>query len=130
MINIINSNDLDDYKKLDKIYIPQNYNNSNYTYILNDDFITIKTNLSCRTQYSSTYCTCYQYNYTNNIITSPYECSINNSTQIIPYSSITSDINYSSHIKSQYYSDTLIFLIMLILGLLFALFLTKERSSY
>uniref|UniRef100_A0AAU8AXG7 Uncharacterized protein n=1 Tax=Dulem virus 71 TaxID=3145782 RepID=A0AAU8AXG7_9VIRU len=130
MINIFTPKDVEEYSSLNKIYIPNDYNNSSYSYFLNDNFITINTNDECRTQYNTTYCTCFSYYYDNNIISDSYECSSSSNSRLIPYESITSDINYNTNIKNQYYSNTIIFLLMLILGIIFALFLTKERSSY
>ena len=41
-----------------KMYLPSEYINSNYTYNLDSQYIQIRTNQNCYTQYSTTYCDC------------------------------------------------------------------------
>lgn len=125
---ITNGNDIIEYKDYDKVYIPTNKKNSNYTYILSGNNIIIKTNENCTTNYNTTYCDCYQYNIDNNIMGGVYNCSTNNSTQIIPYTSISDDINYSKHIREIYMQDKGIIILMIILGICFAKLLTRERK--
>lgn len=126
---ITNENDILSYKTKDKIYIPENYKSNLFSYKINGDFITIITNQNCRTQYSTTYCTCYYYNYKNNLMSEGYECNTNNSNPSIAYTSITSDINDSKYIRDLYIQDKGVILVVIILGILFAILLTKERHS-
>ena len=126
---ITNDNDKTIYKGKDKIYIPEDYKSDVFLYKINGDFITIITNNNCRTQYSTTYCTCYYYNYKNNLMSEPYECNTNNSNPTINYSKITSDINDSKYIRDIYYQDKAILLVVIIIAFLFSIFLTKERKS-
>lgn len=126
MIN--NQNDVNSLKSNNKIYVPESYVNSNYQYKISDDHILIITNQNCYTQYSSTYCDCYYYNYKNNLVSSPYTCNINNSSTSIPFSSISTDVNDSLYLRDRFYQDKSILFFILILAIIFALFLTKERS--
>ncbi len=106
-----------EYTDYNKIYIPTEYNNENYKYTISNDEITIITNKDCRTQYNSTYCTCYRYNERYNIVTNGYECNANPSNYIINYNYITSDINYSDRITG-YYSEKYGVLLLMIVGAL------------
>lgn len=128
MIN--NNNDITEYTNYNKIYIPNNYNNQNYSYRINGDNILIITNNNCYTNYNTTYCDCNTYNYKNNVVSETYACNTNNNNPTIAYTSITSDINYSEHIRNIFIQDKGILLIIIIVGLLFAKLLLTERSSY
>ena len=61
-----------------KMYLPSEYINSNYNYNLDSQFIQVRTNNNCYTQYSTTYCDCFRvypnYNY---IKSEDYSCSLN-----------------------------------------------------
>lgn len=127
MIN--NNEDIQKYENQNKIYIPNNKINQNYTYKINGDYITIITNQNCYTNYNTTYCDCNQYNYKNNVMSETYSCSTNNNNPTIPYQSISSDINYSSYIREVFIQDKSIILFMFIMGLILAIFMTKERHS-
>lgn len=128
MIN--NQDDLVNYTNYNKIYIPQEYVNQNYIYRFNGDYITIMTNNNCRTQYSTTYCDCRQYNYKTNVITNVYECSVSGTqTQVIPYTSISTDINDSIYIRDRYVQDKGIYIGIFIIGIIIAILLTK-RGAY
>ena len=131
-LEISTQDDLSTYVEFNKIYIPADYLNTDFSYRLSsDNILTIVTNLNCRTSYNSTYCTCYRYDYDDNLISNAYECSTStNYDYSLDSSYLTSDISYSPHISNIYFRDKLIYLCMLVLGLLFAMFLTKERSSY
>lgn len=121
---------IEDYKN-QKIYIPQELNNYNYRYFLNNNNIQILTNNNCYTNYNTTYCDCYLYSQELNISTNSYSCSINyNATNSIDYSKITSDLENNLNITNQYINLNIMQLIMIILGILFALFITKERKFY
>jgi hypothetical protein len=125
---IKNSTDISNYSNYNKIYIPSELNNSNYQYKISDDHIIVITNRNCYTQYNSTYCDCYYYNYKNNLTSSTYTCNTNNSSTSLNYSSISSDINDSVYLSNRFYQDKSILLFVIILALIFARFLTKERS--
>lgn len=127
MIN--NTEDITKYSESGKIYIPSQYINQNYSYRFNGDYITIQTNLNCRTQYSTTYCDCRQYNWKLNVISNPYECSIGSTTQIIPFESISEDINDSMYIRDRFIQDKGIYIGIFILGIILAILLTRNRSS-
>ena len=118
------------YTTEEKIYIPTNYINQNYNYRINGDNIVIYTNNNCRTQYNTTYCDCYTYNYENNIVSEVYECSnSSNNQQQIAFSKITDDMNYSSKIREDYYQQSSIYAGMFIIGIIFAILITKERKA-
>lgn len=128
MIN--NSDDVSKYTDLNKIYIPVDKVNSNYSYRFNGDYIMIITNQNCYTNYTTQYCDCFQYNYKNNVMSDTLTCNTSSNNAVIPFSSISSDINYSQYIRNNFIQDKGTIIFMVILGLLFAIFLTKERSSY
>ena len=128
MINIINENDLKSYTNLNKIYIPNDYINESYSYYFNGDYINIITNNDCYTQYNSTYCSCYQYNRENNVVSESYSCNISSNLPKISNESITNDINYSNSLKTAYLGNTGIYLLMFVVALLFASLLLKERK--
>ena len=128
MIN--NENDITEYKSRNKIYIPEEVNQNNWQYKMNGDYITIISNQNCQTNYNTTYCNCYYYNWKENVLSEVYTCNTNNSNPTINRNNITSDINYSSHIRNEFIQDKGIYISMIIVGILFAIFLTKERKSY
>lgn len=122
--------DLVNYVNYNKIYIPQDYINQNWTYRFNGDYITITTNNNCRTSYNTTYCDCRQYNWKTNVITNPYECSVSTTqTQVIPYQSISSDINDSQYIRDRFIQDKGLYIGIFIIGIIIAILLTK-RGAY
>lgn len=126
---ITNEKDKEYYKENDKIYIPENYKNDRFSYKIYNDFILIITDQNCRTSYNTTYCTCYYYNYKNNVMSEAYECNTNNSNPTIAYNSISSDINDSNYIRERFIQDKGISFLIIIVGIIFAIFLTKERHS-
>lgn len=128
MVNITNESDVSSYSSLNKMYIPDDYINTSFNYYFNGDYINIITPNDCYTNYNSTYCTCYMYNRDHNVVSEAYSCNTNTSLPKISMDSITSDINYSKSIKNDYYSSTIIYLLMFILALVFARMLTRERS--
>lgn len=125
---IENSNDIQEYENMNKLYIPNNYKNQNYTYKFNGDYILIITNNNCYQNYNTVYCDCISYNYKNNVLSEVYTCNTNNSNPTINYSYISSDINDSQYIKNRFTNDYLIYFLILIVGLLFAKWLTSERK--
>lgn len=124
---ITNNEEITKYTEMNKIYIPSDKINSNYSYRFNGDYIDIITNQNCYTNYNTTYCDCYRYNYKENIMSQTYSCSTNNNNPIINYQLITSDINYSSAIREKYTQDKIIGIGIFIIGIIFAILLTKER---
>lgn len=73
------------------LYVPSQFNNSNFRYSLNDYYITVRTNQNCYTQYSTTYCDCYNiYPEQDYSYTYAYACNYNSSYNI-DYSLISSD---------------------------------------
>lgn len=124
---ISNENDILQYETYNKVYIPKDYLKNSWTYRLNDNSITIITD-SC----SNSNCTCYKYNYKDNIISDSYTCSnySYNSYAVIDHDYLTSDINYSPSITKYFFQDKLIFLFIICIGIIFARVLTRERSSY
>ena len=122
-------NDILSYKAKDKIYIPEGVTNSRFSYKINGDYVTIITDEDCTTQYTTTYCRCYQYNFKNNILSESFTCNVNNNNPSIPFAKISNDINDSKYIRDIYIQDKGIIMIVLIIGIIFAIFLTKERSS-
>lgn len=128
MIN--NNEDIQNYSNQNKIYVPNSMVNQNYTYKINGDIITIITNNNCYTNYNTTYCDCRQYNYKVDLLTENYSCSTNNNNQTIAYTSITNDINYSEIARERFIQDKFTIITMIAVGLIFAIFLTKERKSY
>lgn len=128
MIN--NQEDITKYENYNKIYIPSDFVNQNWTYRFNGDYITITTNQNCRTNYNTQYCDCRQYNYKTNVITNPYECTVSTTqTQVIPYTSISSDINDSVYIRERFIEDKGILIAILLVGLIIAIMMTK-RGAY
>lgn len=127
---MINDNEKVKYEEFNKIYIPSDYISDNYSYRFDNDYIMIITNNNCYTQYSSTYCNCYRYNWKTNVMSNVINCNTNSNLAEIPRESISEDINYSRYIKEQWIWDKGIYLGIFILGILLAAFLTRERSSY
>lgn len=75
-----------------KMYLPNDYINSNYSYNLDNQYILVNTHTNCFTQYNTTYCDCFRvypnYNY---IKSDTYSCSINNNYNT-SYQSFSSNI--------------------------------------
>ncbi len=128
MISITNDTDVSAYSSLNKLYIPDDYLNSSYNYYFNGDYINIITPNDCTTNYNSTYCTCYMYNRDHNVVSESYSCNTNTSLPKISFDSLSNDINYSNNIKEMYFSNTIIYLLMFVVALLFTKLLTRERS--
>lgn len=125
----ITNYDSSDLVNYNKQYVPEEYYNENYTYTFNGNDIVIITNNNCRTQYQTTYCTCYTYNTLNNIISNAYECSTTtNNTRTIDNQYITNDVYYSNRSMNVFYNEKIIGLGMLILAIILATFLLRERK--
>lgn len=127
---MIGNQDETNYQTLNKIYIPLEYTQENWKYNFNGDYIIIRSNQNCNTQYQTQYCTCYAYNMKNNVISSGYECNYTStSNQSIPYNTISNDINDSMYIRERYVQDKGIMIGIFILGIILAILLTK-RGAY
>ena len=127
---IIEQNDLVNYENQNKIYIPNGYINNNWKYNFNGDYIIIRSNQNCYTQYNTQYCTCYAYNYKTNVISEGYECNYtSNSNQTIAITSISNDINDSGYIRERFIQEKGIMLAILGIGVIIAILLTR-RSNY
>lgn len=127
---ITNQNDLVNYTNYNKLYIPNDFVNENWKYNFNGDYIIIRTNRNCRTNYNTTYCDCMTYNYKNNVVSTTYECNYtSDSNQTIAYSSISTDINDSMYIRDRFIQDKGIIIAIVLLGIILALLLTK-RGAY
>lgn len=75
-------------------YLPTNFINNNYRYSINNYYYTVRTNKNCYTQYSTTYCDCYDIYFNNNYLsTDSYQCIYNSST----------NINVSNFTDNEYY---------------------------
>lgn len=122
---IKNQNDINKYKDLNKIYIPEEYNKQNYRYYENGNYIRIVTNENCYTQYNTTYCNIYDYNIERNLISTTYTGNANPNLIEIERQYITSDINYSDRIVTRFYQDKSIIMIMFILGIVLAKLMLK-----
>ena len=125
----ITNYDSSDLVNYNKQYIPDEYYDEDYIYTFNGNDIVIITDNNCRTQYNSTYCTCYTYNTINNIISEGYECNTTtNNTRKINQDYISTDIYYSNRSMNVFYNEKIIGLGMLILAIIFATFLLRERK--
>lgn len=123
---IRNQNDITKYTQYNKIYIPIEYNNSNYRYYENGNYIRIVTNNNCYTQYNTTYCDIYDYNVERNLISKTYTGNNNPNLVEIDRQYVTSDINYSTHIRQVYIQNKMTLGIVLLIGIMFAILLSKE----
>lgn len=127
---ITNQNDLVNYTNYNKVYIPNDLVNENWKYNFNGDYIIIRTNQNCRTNYNTTYCDCMAYNYKNNVVSTEYECNYTSeNNQTIAYSSISTDINDSMYIRDRFIQDKGIIIAIVLLGIILAILLTK-RGAY
>lgn len=126
---IQNVEEINKWSSYNKLYVPEELNQSNYKYNYNGDYIIIRTNQNCRIQNNNQYCNCYYYNWKTNVTSVAYECNYTTtSNYTIAYNNITSDINYNQTITNAYFQSKSIVWFMFTLGILFALFLTKERK--
>ena len=123
---IRNQNDIQKYTQYNKIYIPIEYNNTQYRYFENGNYIRIITNRNCYTQYNQTYCDIYDYNVERNLVSKTYTGNNNPNLVEIDYQYISSDINYSPHIREVYIQNKITLGIVLLIGIMFAILLSKE----
>lgn len=126
---ITSQDEIDRYIDYNIIYVPLEYNNRNYKYTLENETLTIITNQNCTQNYNSTYCNCYKYNVKYNILMNNSQCNNSPSNNIVTYESITSDINYSEHIRRAYNSEYNIMYGVIIIAILIAtLFKRNSRN--
>lgn len=76
-------------------YLPSNYISSNYSYIYNNNYIQVRTNQNCYTNYNTQYCDCYNvyYNY-DYVVSDKYSCSLSNNSNTISYTNFTDNYYY------------------------------------
>lgn len=127
MNKIINNTDVQEYSNFNKIYIPDEMLDSNFSYYYDDNYITIITDNNCYTQYNSTFCDCNRFILSNNVVTDSYSCNINQNLPKLNYNSLSDNINDSLTLNHLYLSNTIVYLLMFILALFFASFLIKDR---
>ena len=96
-----------------KMYLPSDYIDSNYLYDLNSNYITIRTDNNCYTQYNTTYCDCFrvypQYNY---ITSNLYSCSFSNSQYYSSYTEFSSDVFNMPNISNVFITYFIIIFIL------------------
>ena len=96
-----------------KMYLPSNYINDQWSYNLDSNYIQVRTNQNCYSQYSTTYCDCFRvypnYNY---VKSETYSCSLSNSYNS-SFSVFSSDI-YNLPNISNYFITYFIILFMCI----------------
>lgn len=127
---MINNNDLkNEYKTHNKIYIPTEYKNQYWRYLLNGDEITIITNNNCYQNYNTTYCDCYRYNEKYNLITESYTCNSNSSNYEIDKNYISDDINDSLRITKDYVNNYTILLLTIILSMIIVSLFKKNSRK-
>lgn len=126
---ITESREVNKYKDINKQYIPQDYINSNWYYRYNGDYIIITTDQQCYQNYNTTYCNCIEYNWKTNVMENMYQCARQTSNHDIQFSNITNDINYSERITTYYIKDKITQFGIIILGVLIAMLLLRERKA-
>lgn len=126
---MINENLENEYKTHNKIYIPTEYKNQYWRYLLNGDEITIITNNNCYQNYNTTYCDCYRYNEKYNIITESYTCNSNTSNYEIDFNYISDNINDSYRITKDYVNNYTILLLTIILGMIIVSLFKKNSRK-
>ena len=94
------------------VYLPSEFINSNYRYSINNYYYTVRTNKNCYTQYSTTYCDCYDIYFDNSYLsTLPYSCNFNTTTNI-NYNNFTDNFYY----RQDFDKIMIIFFIIVILA--------------
>lgn len=75
-------------------YLPKELINSNYTYYKGANYILVRTNQNCYTNYNTQYCNCYQVYYDlNYTVSNVYSCSTSTGNQL-DYKIFKSDYFY------------------------------------
>lgn len=120
----------DIYEQNNTIYVPEEYYDENYKYILENDTMTIITDKNCTTNYNTTNCDCYRYNVKYNIIMTSYQCNRNpNNNNLVQNRYITTDINSSNKITNDYTKDYILIFCILILAMLFVSVLKRNSRN-
>lgn len=125
---IENTNEQNKYKNINKQYIPQGYINNNWIYQYNGDYVHIITDQQCYTNYNVQYCNCINYNWKTNVMEILYQCRRSEQYSSLDTQSLTSDINYSETITNYYVKDKSMQIGIIIIGIIFAILLLKERK--
>ena len=104
-----------------KIYIPREVMNNQWSYWFNNHDIIVYTNNNCYYNYNNQYCDCYRIQTDNHYLYSnTYSCSNNNVNYTISYNNLTDDFYYRNDIAD---ICLVIFIILLVgFGLPIALF--------
>ena len=113
-----------------KIYVPSQYINQNYKYTLNGDNLTIITNQNCTNNYNTTNCECYILDLKYNVIKNQSnQCNYNPSNNIISYSSISNNVDYSDRITSYYIKEYGVYFGIIMIVLLFVSTMKKNSRN-
>ena len=108
------------------IYLPTQYDYSNFIYRLTDDnTIQIITNNNCVTGYNNTNCDCYDYYINRGVSSSSYSCSRNQTTRILSRSDFKFDDTMAKYQSTLYSWGNLILVIGVIWSICF--FLMKSK---
>lgn len=76
-------------------YLPSDYINSNYSYVISSDYYQVRTNNNCYQNYTTTYCDCYNIYFNNDyIVSGAYSCNVNSNVNGILSSSYFTDNFY------------------------------------
>lgn len=95
-------------------YLPEEFINQNYRYSITDDYITIRTNNNCYTNYNNTYCDCYNiYPKMDYMKTDAYSCNYNSSTNI-SYTNYSSDFWYRQDLSNILIIFTILFIFIIL----------------
>lgn len=117
-----------DLELYNKVYVPEEYVNQNYKYTLSGDNLTIITNQNCITQNTTTQCDCYILDLKYNVIkTQTNRCNYNPTSNVVPYTSISNNVDYSDRITSYYIKQYGIYFAIIVVALLFIS--TIKRNS-
>lgn len=105
-----------------KLYMPNQYINSYYQYYLDNNYILVRTNNNCYTQYSTTYCDCFRvfpnYNYVKSDI---YSCS--GGSYYVNSNQLSNDIFQLPNVSNIFITYfIIIFILVYILRLLWGVF--------
>lgn len=110
-----------------KLYLPSQYINSNYQYFLDNNYILVRTNNNCYTQYNTTYCDCFRvfpnYNY---VRSENYSCS--SGSYYITSNQLSKDIFQLPNVSNIFITYfIIIFILVYILRLLWGVFRKRVK---
>lgn len=110
-----------------KLYMPNQYINNSYQYFLDNNYILVKTNNNCYTQYNSVYCDCFRvypnYNY---VKSENFFC--NNGSYYINSNQLTNDIFQVPNVSNIFITYfIIIFILVYILRLLWGVFRKRVK---